>query len=62
MDIQWLKPQGKYLKICTSNARTVKIWKMFEKTEKKVVKSAGKELMMPKLQIVDSSFGADMQK
>jgi len=47
-----MKGQGKYLKMVTSNSRTVKLWKMFERTDKKVVKSAGKDLNMPKLQNV----------
>lgn len=56
--MQWMKPQGKYLKMVTTNSRSIKIWKMFEKTDKKVVKSAGKELVMPKLQILDTNFVA----
>jgi hypothetical protein len=37
----------------TSNDRSIKLWKIFEKTEKKVVKSSGKDLGMPKLQKIE---------
>lgn len=60
--MQWMKPQGKYLKVATTNSRSIKIWKMFEKSDKKVVRSAGKELAMPKLQILDTNFVAEIQK
>lgn len=60
--IHWLKPQGKYLKLATTNSRNVKIWKCFEKTQKKVVKSAGGDLNMPKLQNIDTSYSAEMQR
>jgi serine/threonine-protein phosphatase 2A regulatory subunit B len=60
--MNWLHPQGRYLKLVTSNARTIKLWKMFEKAEKKVVKSAGKELCMPKLQTIECSYVAEPQK
>ena len=56
--IKWMQNQGKYLKLLTSNTRTVKVWKMFERAEKKVVKSAGKDLALPKLQTVDTSYVA----
>lgn len=46
----WLSPQGSYMKMVTTNDRTIKLWKIFEKTDKKVVRSAGKDLAMPKLQ------------
>jgi hypothetical protein len=48
--MHWLKPQGKYLKLVTTNSRNMKMWKLFEKTDKKVVKLAGNDLNMPKLQ------------
>jgi len=38
------------MKMLTSNSKSIKFWKIFEKTDKKVVKSAGKDLNMPKLQ------------
>lgn len=58
IEIDWLKNQGKYLKMITTNSRSIKIWKIFEKTTKTVKKSCGKELNMPKLQNIDSSFVA----
>jgi len=50
--MEWLQPQGKYLKLATTNSRSIKLWKLFQKSEKKVVKSAGKELSIPKLQTI----------
>lgn len=38
------------------------MWKFFEKSDKKVVKSSGKDLNMPKTQLVDSSFVANLQE
>lgn len=48
-DMAWLGPQGRYLKLATTNTRSIKLWKIYEKFDKKVVRSAGKELAMPKL-------------
>lgn len=59
--MEWLRGQGKYEKIITTNARSIKIWKIFEQSEKKVVKSAGKELNMPKVDTIDKSFVANVQ-
>lgn len=39
--INWLRPQEKYLKLLTSNSNTIKLWKIYEKTQKYIVKSAG---------------------
>jgi hypothetical protein len=50
VDMAWLKQQGKYMKLITTNARTIKLWKIYEKFEKKIVRSAGKDLNMPKLE------------
>ena len=33
----------------TSNARSIKVWKLFEKMEKKVMSRTTKDLQMPKL-------------
>ena len=52
MDINWLKPQGKYLKMATTNAKSIKIWKIYEKNDKKVVKSQSKDVIVPKLKTV----------
>jgi hypothetical protein len=57
-----LRNQGKYLKLITTNSKNIKLWKVFEKAEKKVVKSAGKDLNMPKLQTIESAFVANVQK
>lgn len=56
--MEWLQPQGRYLKLATTNSRSIKLWKLFEKSEKKVVRSAGKELAMPKLQTLETGFNA----
>ena len=62
MAIRWLQPQGRYHKLATTNSRTIKLWKMFEKAEKKVVKNAGKDLAIPKLHTVDMSYMAELQR
>lgn len=49
------------MKMLTTNDRTVKLWKIYEKTEKKMVKSAGKELAIPKLQGVETSHISQLQ-
>lgn len=36
----------------TTNSRSIKIWKIFEKADKKVVKSSGKQLNIPKVQLI----------
>jgi serine/threonine-protein phosphatase 2A regulatory subunit B len=59
--LSWLNPQGKYLKIVSTNNRNIKLWKIFEKTERKVIKSATKDLNIPKLQSADSSYTANLQ-
>lgn len=38
--------------VLTTNSKNIKLWKLSQKTTKKVVRSAGKELAMPKLQVV----------
>jgi hypothetical protein len=38
----WLRGQGKYQKIVTTNEKSIKLWKLYEKCAKKVVKSGGK--------------------
>jgi serine/threonine-protein phosphatase 2A regulatory subunit B len=62
VDIHWLQAQGKYQKLITSNSRSMKIWKMFERTNKKVVKPSGKELNLPKLQATETNYSAELQR
>ena len=45
----------------TTNSKDIKIWKIYEKAEKKVAKSAGKELAMPKIQTVGGGLAATLQ-
>lgn len=52
VDTCWLRNQGKFLKMITTNSQSIKIWKAFEKADRKILKSANKELQMPKLQSV----------
>lgn len=61
-DIAWLAPQGNYMKMITTNDRSIKLWKIFEKTDKKIVKSAGKDLTIPKLQGVETSYISQLQR
>jgi serine/threonine-protein phosphatase 2A regulatory subunit B len=60
--MHWLKPQGKYLKLVTTNARNMKMWKLYEKADKKVVKLAGKDLNMPKMQSAETNCAAELQR
>jgi serine/threonine-protein phosphatase 2A regulatory subunit B len=55
-DISWMRPQGKNLYVLTTNNKTIKLWKLSNRMMKKVVKSAGKELAMPKLQVVEDGL------
>ena len=57
----WLSQQGKYMRLLSTNTRSIKFWKIFEKNEKKVVKSAGKDLAIPKLETVDSGYSAELK-
>ena len=59
--IEWLRPQGRYLKMVTTNNKNIKLWKIFDKVDKKVAKSAGRDLAMPRLQSVDQGFSAQLQ-
>lgn len=54
--MQWLTAQGKYQKLITTNERNIKVWKLFEKCFKKVGKSGGKEMNMPKLEVVENAL------
>lgn len=56
----WLSPQGKYLKIVSTNSRNIKLWKIFEKVQKKVIRPATKDLMLPKLQTTESNYSAQV--
>ena len=51
----WLNQQGKYLKLVTTNTRSIKLWKIYEKFDKKVVRSTGKDLNMPKLKNLETN-------
>jgi hypothetical protein len=53
--------QGKYLKMMTTNTKDIKLWKLHDREEKKVAKSAGKELQMPKLQSVGGGLNSSLQ-
>lgn len=36
MHIDWFRPQGRYQKVLTANSHTVKLWKLYEKSDKRV--------------------------
>lgn len=61
-DINWLHLQGSYMKMLITNDRTIKLWKIYDKTEKKIVKSGGKDLNMPKMQNTHQSYASCLQK
>lgn len=48
----WLHPQGHYQKMLTMNSKTIKQWKIYEKAQKKMVKSSNKQFTLPKFQTV----------
>lgn len=58
--INWLKNQGKNMYVLTTNSKNIKLWKLSQKTMKKVVRSAGKELAMPKLQVYEDGMVPSM--
>lgn len=55
-DIHWLKQQGKNLYVMTTNKRSVKLWRLSHKLMKKVVKTSGKELAIPKMQVTEDGL------
>jgi len=61
VDISWLKPQGKFLKMLTTNSKSIKLWKATEKAEKKIIKRAGKDISFPKLFLEEPKFAASEQ-
>ena len=57
-----MNKQYKYQKILTTNAKSIKLWKVFEKTDKKVVKSCGDDFKnLPSLEAVDNSLIAHLK-
>ncbi|CAD8098954.1 unnamed protein product [Paramecium primaurelia] len=60
--LQWLRGQGKNMYILTTNDKTVKLWKISEKNVTKVIKPSGKDLAMPKLQVVESGLIPSVRK
>lgn len=54
--LQWLRTHGKNMYIITTNDKTVKLWKISEKNVSKIVKPSGKDMSMPKLQIVETGL------
>ena len=56
-----MKPQGQYQKMFTMNSKFIKLWKIFEKPEKKIVRSANKQLSLPKFQVLENKVNAVVQ-
>jgi len=48
--------------VITTNDKTVKLWKVSEKSIKKVVKCSGKDLNLPRLQTVESGLIPTVRK
>lgn len=40
-------PQEKYMKLLTSNANTIKLWKIYDKVQKHIVRSATADISIP---------------
>jgi len=60
--IHWLRGQGKNLYILTTNDKTVKLWKISDKSVKKVVTNSGNQLSLPKLQTVENGLMPSIRK
>lgn len=43
------------------NGKSIKLWKIFEKPEKKMIRSANKELGLPKFQNLENCVNASVQ-
>ena len=57
-----MKPQGQYLKLFTMNGKSIKLWKIFDKTQKRTVKAfGGKDLAFPKHTIIGSTPSVSLQ-
>ena len=57
--IQWLRNHGKHLRIASTNDRTIKLWKISEKTVKKIEKPTvikGNQITLPKLKSMETGF------
>ncbi len=54
IDMKWLQPQDKYLKLLASSDKVIKLWRINEKNHRKVCKSAGQELNVPKIMDIKS--------
>lgn len=65
--IQWLRHEGKNMYLLSTNDKTVKLWKISEKTIKKVISGnrgvqTEKDLKLPKLQTTEKSLIPTMRK
>ena len=58
VDICWLNPQGRFLKMFTSNSHTIKLWRCGDKVEKNMIKAPDRDLMIPKFQKEEPIFSA----
>ena len=57
--IQWLRNHGKHLRIISTNDRTIKLWKISEKSVKKIERGAivkGQQIQLPKLKVVETGY------
>ena len=45
----------------TMNAKSVRVWKIFEKPEKKMTRCVGKDFVLPKFQPTENSVNAVIQ-
>lgn len=51
-----MKSIGNNMFIISTNDKTIKIWKISERTLKKPVKQTYRELKLPKMEVVDSGY------
>eukprot|EP01017_Pseudomicrothorax_dubius_P004316 TRINITY_DN1083_c0_g1_i3.p1 TRINITY_DN1083_c0_g1~~TRINITY_DN1083_c0_g1_i3.p1 ORF type:complete len:425 (-),score=120.71 TRINITY_DN1083_c0_g1_i3:156-1430(-) len=55
-DIQWLRPQGNNMYILTTNDKTIKLWKISEKSIKRAIPVKSSTLKLPKLEVIERGF------
>lgn len=61
ISFSWMRSQGNYHKMLTTNTKYVKLWKIYERQTKKMVKSATKDLALPKFEVKQRSTQAMLQ-
>ena len=56
-----MRPQEKYIRLLTANSQTVKLWKIFKKSQKRVVRGSTEMLEMPDLEDEEPRLHASLK-